>query len=154
MRKRGDTVPDGFIREPHSGISSSSSNAPSPGLSSSPMNVDDDINDGDADDDEEADDDDDGPAHDTLKDISCRLCQEIPYGSSVLCFCHIIEQLFCFSIYQDAREIYNEFYRSLASLDPSSWHQVSLLIVVFLDLARTRGLSYGFQERVLEAQMR
>jgi hypothetical protein len=147
MRKRGDTVPDGFIREPHSGISSSSSNAPSTGLSSSPMNVDDDINDGDADDD------DDGPAHD-LKDISCRLCQEIPYDSSDLCFCHIIEQLFCFSIYQDAREIYNEFYRSLASLDPSSWHQVSLLIVVFLDLARTRGLSYGFQERVLEAQMR
>jgi hypothetical protein len=149
MRKRGDTVSDGFIREPPSGISSSSSNAPSPGLSSSPMNVDDDIYD-----DEEADDDDDGPSYDTLKDISCRLCQKIPYGTSDLCFIHIIEQLFCFGIYQDAREMYNEFHRALASLDPSSWHQVSLLVVVFLDLARTRGLSYGFQERVLEAQMR
>jgi hypothetical protein len=149
MRKRGDTVSDGFIREPPSGISSSSSNAPSPGLSSSPMNVDDDIYD-----DEEADDDDDGPAYDNLKDISCRLCQKIPYGTSDLCFSHIIEQLFCFGIYQDAREMYNEFHRALASLDPSSWHQVSLLVVVFLDLAKTRGLLYGFQERVLEAQMR
>jgi hypothetical protein len=100
------------------------------------------------------DDDDDGPAYDNLKDISCRLCQKIPYGSSDLCLSHIIERLFCFSIYQDAREIYNEFHRALASMDPLSWHQVSLLIVVFLDLARTSGLTYGFQERVLETQIR